>query len=136
MVKRISHLVIEHWRSANNLTAALCKDEPFGERYATKHPEHTGNPELKLKIITFLEIYSSAEGYPYKTPVLLGRDPPHLTLNHSLKIFRLSQLEFCIDLAVQSPQRTPPRNDGKGILYLAYASHMSAVYLLRMKKFH
>ena len=43
---------VEHWRSANNPTADSYKDKPFGKHYATEHPDHSGNPELKLRILT------------------------------------------------------------------------------------
>ena len=43
---------VEHWRSAKNPTADSYKEKPFGKHYATEHPDHSGNPELKLRILT------------------------------------------------------------------------------------
>ena len=48
----ISDRFIEHYRSANNPTAESYKDKPLAKHYSTKHPDHTGNPELKLRILT------------------------------------------------------------------------------------
>ena len=41
----------EHYRSANNPTAESYKNKPFGKHYITEHPDHTGDPKLKLQIL-------------------------------------------------------------------------------------
>ena len=42
----------EHCRSANNPTAESYKDKPFGKHFATEHPDHVGNPKLRLQILS------------------------------------------------------------------------------------
>ena len=42
----------EHYRSANNPTAESYKDKPFGKHFATEHPDHVGNPKLRLQILS------------------------------------------------------------------------------------
>ena len=42
---------IEHFRTANNPKAESYKDKPFAKHYSTHHPDHTGDPKLKLGVI-------------------------------------------------------------------------------------
>ena len=42
---------IEHYRTANNPTAESYKEKPFAKHYNVHHPQHTGEPELKLEIV-------------------------------------------------------------------------------------
>ena len=42
---------IEHYRSANNPSAESYKEKPFAKHYLAHHPDHNGEPELKLEIV-------------------------------------------------------------------------------------
>ena len=41
----------EHYRTANNPTAESYKEKPFAKHYSVHHPQHAGEPELKLEIL-------------------------------------------------------------------------------------
>ena len=41
----------EHYRTAKNPTAESYKEKPFAKHYNVHHPQHTGEPELKLEIV-------------------------------------------------------------------------------------
>ena len=50
-LRPIDDRFLEHFRQANNPTAESHKNKPFAKHYRECHPNHTSDPQLKLKIL-------------------------------------------------------------------------------------